>query len=360
VRREVDKTKDKSIKTKVKNNRKREMTKQTGNIKSKAPLNGSEDQMRVDSDDAALFDSIGEYMKGWLDIEDVKNDPAYSVTKEVVKDIVSDYKKNLSGNRENEKFIKEALSEEETEKRLSNEIKSIEKEIEDNQVNEIASELVKEWHEKKESKGINNKKREEISDFIKSAIESPAEEHVKNMAEVSNKVSRKGLFVRYSTLAAAAVIGAFLLIKTLLPSSDPEKLFTSYYKPFDAISPVTRSLSNNESDIYSSSIESYKTASWQKAAIGFAGILEKDPSVISAQFFLGLSQLELKNYDQAINLLSKVANGSGEYGKEAKWYLGLTYLKTGDKEKASECFKYFAGSDGFYRDRSEKILRRLK
>ena len=75
---------------------------------------------------------------------------------------------------------------------------------------------------------------------------------------------------------------------------------------------------------------------------------------------MGLSELALENYPQAVNLLSGVANNTGEYAKEAKWYLGLAWLKTGNKEKAVECFEFLAGSDGFYRDRSEKILRRLK
>jgi TolA-binding protein len=331
-----------------------------GEIIRNRTRNGFENDLMADSDDSALFETFGAYMKGRLDLEDVKNDPTLSGTQEAVKEIISDYNKNISGNKENEKFIREIFSEERSDKFLTDEIKFIKQEIDNNKLNNITAEWVKEWHEKKQKIGAGDPKTEEIRDFITGAINSSKNEPVKTFNEVSKKDFNRSLFARYVSLSAAALIGAFILIRTLLPSSDPEKLFNSYYKPFDAISPVTRSMNNNESDNYSSAIGSYKTGHYQRAAIGFAGVIQKDPSGVSPKFFLGLSQLALENYDQAINLLAGVVNDSGEFGKEARWYLGLTYLKTANKQKAADCFEFLARSDGFYRERSEKILRRLK
>ncbi|MGA2405629.1 MAG: hypothetical protein ABSF81_02630 [Bacteroidales bacterium] len=311
---------------------------------------GFEKDLMADSDDSALFRTISEYMKGCLDVEDVKNDPALSVTEEAVRGMISGYNKNISGNKDNEKFIREAFSEAASEENLIDEISQIKQEIGDNKLKEITAEWVKEWHENKQRDGGRDSKTEEIRDFITSSINS----------EEIKPVKIRPLFVRYASLAAAALIGAFILIKTLLPSYNPENLFTSYYKPFEAISPVTRSMNNNEPDIYSSAIGSYKTGDYERAAKGFADVIQKDPTVMSPRFFMGLTELALGNYDQTINLLTGVVNDSGEYGKESRWYLGLTYLKTGNKPKATECFENLAKSTGFYRDRSEKILRRLK
>jgi tetratricopeptide (TPR) repeat protein len=337
------------------------MNKQIRNINGKSTIIGFEDDLMADSNDYALFETISEYMKGRMDLEDVKNDPAISVTREAVKDMISDYNNNtLSGNKENTKFIREIFSEAESEGELSEEIKSIKQEINENKLNEITAEWVKEWHEKKQKVGIRDQKTEEIKDFITGAINSSSTEPVQSMYDGSEKGTGKSLFARYASLSAAALIGIFILIRTLLPSSNPEKIFNSYYKPFDAVSPVTRSLNNNGKDNFSTAIESYKEGNYQKAAIMFASALQNDPSAVAPGFYLGLSQLALKNYYQAINLLSKVTNDAGEYGKEARWYMGLAYLKTANKEKASECFEYLARSDGFYRERSETILRRLK
>jgi TolA-binding protein len=330
------------------------------NINRKPAGNGFESDMVSDSTDNALFETISDYMKGWADLEEVKNDPALPGTKETVKNMISDYNKNLSENRDNVKFIRETFAVSENSKKLNDEIKFIKQEIDDKNLNKITVEWVKEWHERKQKIGVRDQKTEEISNFIKGAINSPVSVPEKIVADETIKVYRTSLFARYTTLAAAALIGGFILIRTLLPSNDPEKLFSSYYKPFEAVSPVTRSINNVESDLYSSAIGSFKAGDYQRAAAGFGAVLQKDSKSTSSEFFMGLSQLALENYFQAINLLSIASNDTGEYAKEAKWYLGLAYLKTDNKQKATECFEFLAGSEGFYRERSEKILRRLK
>ena len=336
------------------------MNKQIRNINSKPAPNGFEHDLMADSSDSALFETISEFMKGLFDQEDVINDPALTGTQEAVKEMIRDYNKKNSGKTENEKFIRDVFSEGGSEEKLNDEIKFIQQEINDKKINEITSEWVKEWHEKKQMVGSGDPKTDEIRDFITGAVNSSDKKTVKIMNDERRKSFGRTLFVRYISLSAAALIGAFLLIRTLLPSTDPGKLFSKYYKPFEAYSTVTRSLDNNEALNFSSAIASYKSGNYQQAATGFGGTLEKDPTSISSEFFLGLSQLELKNYDQAVNLFSGVVNASGEYGKEARWYLGLTYLKIANKQKAAECFEFLAKSEGFYRDRSAKILRALK
>ena len=322
--------------------------------------NEFENDMPAGSNDSDIFEAVSGYMTGRLDLEDVKNDPALSSTRDIVKEMISDYNKNISGKKDNEKFIKDIFSGVKSENKLTDEIKFIKQEIDNKNLNLITSEWVKEWHEKKQKIGVPDPKTEEIRNFVNDAINSSVHEPVKIAADGRKNTSGRSLFARYASLSAAALIGVLLVVRTLLPSSNPEKLFNSFYKPFEAISPVTRSITNNESDIYSAAIASYKTGNYQKAAVVFAEELKKDPLAVSSRFFLGLSQLALKNYGQSIILLSEVANDSGEYSKEARWYLGLTYLKSGNEQKAAGCFEYLSKSNGFYRESSEKILRGLK
>jgi TolA-binding protein len=316
--------------------------------------------MSSDQGDGVLFENIGKSMIGHLDIQDVKNDPALSAAREVVKEMMSDYKRILSVNRDTERFIKNIIEEERPVYKISDELKFIRQEIDEKNLNLITSDWVKEWHEKKQKIGERDPKSEEIRNFITEAINSPIAEPSSSTIDGHKKSYSRRLFVQYISLSAAAIFGVFILIRTLLPASNPENLFNSYYRPFDAVSPVTRSINNTESDNYSSAINSYKTGDYQSALTGFDLVLSKEPSSGQARFLLGLSQIALENYSPAISLLLDVANSSGEYAKEAKWYLGLSYLKTNNPQKAQECFEYLARSDGFYRERSEKILRRLK
>jgi TolA-binding protein len=322
--------------------------------------NGFDDDKMADSNDSALFDNISGYMKGLADLEDVNNDPDLFKTREAVNKMVTEYHKNVSVNKDNEKFIRDIFSERSQEENMIDEISKIKLEIRDNKLDEITAGWIKEWNEKRERNEAGNPQSDEIRNFVTGSMNPAENEPVKLINTLKQKGSDRTLYVRYASLAAAAIIGAVLLIRSLLPSNDPEKLFNSYYQPFDAISPVTRSINNNETGSYSSAVGNYKSGDYQKAALGFSEATGKDPSIVSPRFFLGLTQLALGNNEQAVNLLSGVVNASGEYGKEARWYLGLTYLKTGNKPKAAECFEYLSQSQGFYHDRSVKILRRLK
>lgn len=330
----------------------------TGNIKDNLTSIGFEDDLMTDCIDPVLFDTISEYMRGVIDLEDVKNDPALTDGRNIASAIISDYKKSPSANKENEEFIREIFSV--SEEVIVSEIKTIKQEIRDNKLNDLTAEWVKEWHEKKQKAGLKDPKTVEISDFIKGSMQSPENEPVIKSNSLFKIISGRNLLIKYSSLAAAALIGAFILIRTLSPSSDPEKLFNSYYKPFNAVSPVTRSLNINGGDNYSSAIENYRTGDYQKAAIMFAGELQNDPSANAAQFYLGLSQLALNNYNQAINIFSEVVERSAEFGKDARWYMGLSYLKISNNRKAAGCFEILARTEGYYHDRSELILRRLR
>jgi tetratricopeptide (TPR) repeat protein len=326
----------------------------------KTSLDRFEDDLLIDVKDLELFNAISIYMKGQSDIDDIKNDPELNKTRDAVETMMSDYKLNSSRNNDNENFVKGISSEKSVGQDMSNEINEIILESKIMDINLLAAEWVNDYNTRKENGNIIDPESKERRDFIASSLNSEFEEPAGvYMIKEKRKTSKK-MLIRYVSLSAAAVVSTLFVIKSLLPSGDPVKLFNSFYSPMDAVSPVTRGIDNNDAISFGSAIMNYKKGDYQGAISGFSETLAKDPSSVSASFFLGLSQIELKNYDQAINLLTNVISNGGEYGKEAYWYLGLVYLKTKNNEKASECFEYLVKSKGFYSERSEKILRYLK
>jgi hypothetical protein len=273
--------------------------------------------------------------------------------------MISDYyrtiseKKNLNVNKD---YIKEALSESINKSGLKEDFTDFKDSKAD--ISMLTADWVNEWHKKQQMKGAPDPKTVERKEFIAAVLKTEVIEP-KEIIKAEKKGINRKLFIRYISLSAAAVIAALILISTLLPSSS-DKLFNSNYIPFDAISPVTRNASNSIEETYTSAINSYKSGDYKSAFAGFSEANLKNPTSGSPLFYMGLSNLELGNLSQAISELSTTAAGSGEYVKEAQWYLGLAYLKSGEKLKASECFEILAQSPGFYRERSEKILRRLK
>jgi TolA-binding protein len=344
------------------NMQKPDINSKKGNSSWRDAWKDDDHDMIKNNGDAALFESFGEYIKGMNDLEEAMKDPSLPETDEVVKKMISDYRGNKSKHSDYEKFIREVFDEADQDKKIAEEVRKIKLEINEKQINELTSEWVKEWHEKRQKGAENNEKTKEIKDFIKSSLEADNENNKPYTVQVASteiaKPSRTSI-VRYISLSAAAVIAIFLVIRTLLPSSDPDKVYSSFYEPFKIMSPVTRGAAD-EQNSFSGAVERYKLGQYDIAATGFADAIRRDTSLIAPRFYLGVTQMALGNLNQAVNILDKISERGGEYSKEAKWYLGLAYLKTGKPEKAKDCFEYLSKSPGFYSERAEKVLRRLK
>jgi len=311
-------------------------------------------------EDAALFEMITASFTGQIDIQEVKSDPAYSETDEMVKQVISDYQKNSTRNKDNAKFIRDSFNGKTRKGFIENEIGQIKQEINDIDLNKISAEWVKEWHEKRQRNGGKDAKTEEIKKFITNSLNPKEEITGIDKRAVRRKRLIRRLVISYTMLAAAAITGAVFLIRPLLPYYNSDKIFTKYYEPYSAVSSVTRSISASGNDTYKLALENYKSGNYPDAAKGFYEEMVQEMGSPSPRFFLGITQIALQDYNQAINLLDEVANQQGELSKDARWYLGLAYIKAGNKTKASECFELLAKSPGFYTRRSEKILRRLK
>jgi TolA-binding protein len=312
------------------------------------------------ANELGLFAEIGEYIQAVLDIEDVRSDPAYSSAADAAASITAAYKENYEGNPELERFIRDSLAEHTTDSKLRDEIDRIKHEADHSNVDGITSGWVKEWLDKKDKNEGEDPRTEKIREFITGSLNQEESVFRERPEDKGRKISGKSLIISYTSLAAAVVIGAVFLIRSLLTTGDTQKLFTRYYEPFNAVSAVTRGTGTNGNLVFNRAVESYKSGDYPAAEAGFSEAMLNESTSLPASFFLGITEIELKNTGKAIKLLGGVANRQGEYAKEATWYLGLVYIKTSNKIKARECFELLAQSPGFYSDRSEKILRRLR
>ena len=205
-----------------------------------------------------LFAEIGEYIQAALDIEDVKSDPAYSSAADAATLITDAYAENFKGNPESERFIRDSLADQTPDSKLRDEIDQIRQEIDQSNLNGISSEWVKEWQEKRNKSTGKDPKAEEIREFITGSLGE--EEPISGEWPESKKrsISGKSLIIRYSLFAAAVVIGAVFMIRSLLITGDTQKLFTRYYEPFNAVSTVTRGTGTDVNLIFNRAVESYK------------------------------------------------------------------------------------------------------
>jgi TolA-binding protein len=304
--------------------------------------------------DPVLSEKISNYMRACYDIEEVRNDPMFEKIDSEAKSLVSSQRMNA----ENSRFVREAFSEALAIAKIENEIKEIKSEASEKNINGLTAEWVKEWHRKKQMEVAPSEADKERAGFIKGSIDQ-AEEPSPSYTISEVTASRKRI-LRYIALPAAAVLGGFIILRTLTPSSDPQKIYSSYYQPFDAYSPVTRGISGQKDMLFSDAVKNYKAGNYEKAESGFSQVMAEDPASGTASFYLGLTEIASGNTDNAIRALSSATVQQCEFNNEAQWYLAMAYLKKGDGKNASVCLRKLSDKKGFYSDRSRKILRRLK
>ncbi len=323
----------------------------------------------INENDIALFEMTGSYVRALSDLEEVMNDPSLDNAKREAGKMVSEFKGRAEKLKANEKFISDILSETDENRNIVDEIKNIKLEINEKQISELTADWVREWHEKRHLSVANEETKNEIRNFIKTSLEKdgPVTENstkantddrqiIEN--SVIEKPARK-IPIRFIAFSAAAALALLIAIKSLLPYPGPDKLFNRYFEPFEIVSPVTRSAGNVKNILYDA-VSKYKLGDYNGAAASFSDVISGDTTLVAPRFYFAMAQMAAGEYEQAINYLAPVVKNRGEYCKEAEWYLGLEYIKTGDKIKARNCFESLSQSEGYYSERSEKLLRRLK
>jgi TolA-binding protein len=318
--------------------------------------------MGQDTEDLALSENIYSYMKAMADIDEVRNDPSFNLVMSETAGLVNKHYDRVPGKQaiNDLNFIKESLSEPLDKESVSSELEMLRTEAAANGVYEETQGWVSDFYSRSDSEkdsAILEKKR-----FIAAALSSGEENKVEKEIKSSGteeKRPAKRYIVRYISLSAAAVIAVMILIGSLGTSSNPGKIYSSFYEPYKAVPYITRG-SDQSSTFFNEGVRLYNSGDYKGSQEAFSKMTA--PSGISGQalLLLGLSNLENGNYGSAVNNFIGVINEAGEYSKDGKWYLGLLYLKTGETTKASELFESLSKSEGFYMKPSQKILRRLR
>jgi len=334
------------------------MKKSDENSNQKLRASGAwEDDHLPSSEDEQLLERISNFFRAEKDIEEVMSDPLREEICDRAVSMVSEFAGRGSHNDEIRNFVQDNFLKDDNGKSLNEEIRQIKQEIKDSDVESISAAWVKEWHERKQKE--TDIKSREIRDFVTTSFQNESSSQIINNEPVKSQ-KNKTRIIRYTSIAAAAILAFVFLVRYFIPSGKPDSIFSRYYEPYYAASLVTRSSVSGGNENLDTALEIYKSGNYQLAAVEFSDALLEEPESDLPRFYLGVTFIELENYDRAVRLLEPIAGRPGEFNKDAKWYLGLVWLKSGDREKAIRSFEYLAGDPGFYKKRSEKILRLLK
>ncbi|MCF8233902.1 MAG: tetratricopeptide repeat protein [Bacteroidales bacterium] len=162
----------------------------------------------------------------------------------------------------------------------------------------------------------------------------------------------------FGSIAAAAsiilIIGGILLFSKGDHVSN-NSLYSNYYNPEEAIT-IVRSGGNTEDITLKEAMMAYQDKNYESAIELFS----QEPQNNLAKFYMGLSYMETGNSKKAIELFNElISHQENLFVEQAEWYLGLSYLKIDEYEKAKELLTRIANSDNIYQTDAKKILKNL-
>jgi tetratricopeptide (TPR) repeat protein len=184
-------------------------------------------------------------------------------------------------------------------------------------------------------------------------------ERQRNEVKSPRKVSGRSVFIKYAAVIAALVlIGSLVLVPSKKLNSD--EIVKQYYKAYNPPSNQRSARSAADAD-FTLALEFYNTHDYNKAAILFNKVLENQPNDMQTVLLIGVSNYEEKKYPEAKQSFGKVIDDNNNlYVDQARWYLALCYLNTGEKEKAIQLFDEISKESGTYQNDAKKIVKGLK
>jgi predicted negative regulator of RcsB-dependent stress response len=157
-------------------------------------------------------------------------------------------------------------------------------------------------------------------------------------------------------LAASLVVLLSIYIYTLTQnaSKSPSELFASNYEA--APISMERGLSN---DTLASIVRLYNAKKYVEVTPSLTQYAASHLSNNDIQLALALCQMETNDFSASENSLTFLIQNDNEFKEKAQWYLGMLYLKQGQKENAIKLLESFT-NEHFYYKKGKEILKSLK
>ena len=93
----------------------------------------------------------------------------------------------------------------------------------------------------------------------------------------------------------------------------------------------------------------------------FSQVLDADKENIPVQFYSGISNIELGQYQDALLPFQFIMDHKQNlYIERAEWYAALCHLKLNEDDNALNLFRNISLSNSFYKDRAHEILKSIQ
>jgi tetratricopeptide (TPR) repeat protein len=161
-------------------------------------------------------------------------------------------------------------------------------------------------------------------------------------------------------VAAVALVGAITIAFILLINGQTgmPDMYAKYYEPYhqsEKIFEITRS----NDDLYFA-VQLFESGDYSRAFLLFNQLADSSGFTPYSYFYSGLIYIHQEKWEMAIEAFNlAIAVGDSDILSDARWYLGLCYLRVGNASAAREQFEFLSETKNEYSNRARKIIRHL-
>ncbi len=180
-----------------------------------------------------------------------------------------------------------------------------------------------------------------------------AETRHRQAAGSSRGKARK--LARYAAIFAGLMLLGSVSLYLVQDSGNID--YADKYAPEYTPLSVSRSLSAEMDEAYIKATSLYQAGDYSEAIRWFNMIVDEDMQV---EYMKGTSHMHIEQYKEAIGSFSMVVNNNDNlFLEDAKFYLGICYLQTGQEIKAKPVLESISNSDNRHSKNARKLLRKI-
>lgn len=159
---------------------------------------------------------------------------------------------------------------------------------------------------------------------------------------------------------AASLILLLGITGLLTRQASEDKLYQKFYAAYQTTG-INRSAESVTTPNMVVALQKFDNKDYKNAIELFQKVIEQNPNDPAASFYAGAALQEIGKYPNAINrYMAVIENKDNMFFEQAQWYIGLCYLQTNETKKAYKHFKKIAENQGFYQDKAQAIIRKMK
>jgi hypothetical protein len=182
----------------------------------------------------------------------------------------------------------------------------------------------------------------------------------RKLVEEEENLLRPAVTTQQMLGIAASV--ALLLVAVYLfkgNSINPESTFKAYFSPYPANFAMAVMV-NDSAMKGSSAMKLYEKGSYEDALYAFDIQVEQSKNYEAPLFYSAVTLLKLKRIKDANSRLKLLINRESSYSEAARWYLALSYLRSGRFEVCEKLLQQVASSkSNEYHDKAHRLLQEL-